>query len=80
MIAEKLPPKGSTNSAGLRKRPEFEQIVNYINYGQETVMYPDRQATLIRNHPFMTQLDFFDMQEDQERAWAEQARLMKPFS
>ena len=37
-------------------------------------MYPDRQATLIRNHPFMTQLDFFDMQEDQERAWAEQAR------
>ena len=74
MIAEKLPQKGKTNSAGLRKRPQFEQIVNYINYGQETVMYPDRQATLIRNHPFMTQLDFFDMQEDQERAWAEQTR------
>ena len=35
MIAEKLPPKGSTNSAGLRKRPQFEQIVNYINYGTD---------------------------------------------
>ena len=74
MAAEKLPPKGKTNSTGLRKRPQFEQIVNYMNYGQEAVMYPDRQATLIRNHPFTTQLDFFDMQEDQERAWAEQTR------
>ena len=74
MIAEKLHPKGNTNSAELRKGPQFEQIVNYINYGQETVMYPDRQAKLIRNHPFMTQLDFFDTQEDQERAWAEQVR------
>ena len=67
LVAEKLPPKGHIDSAGLRKRPQFEQIVNYINYGQETVIYPDREATLIRSHPFMTQLDFFDMQEDQER-------------
>ena len=74
VIAEKIPPKGSTNSAGLRKRPQFEQIVIYINYDQETLIYPDRQAKLIRNHPFMTQLDFFDTQEDQHRAWAEQAR------
>ena len=47
MVAEKLPQKGKTNSAGLRKRPQFQQIVNYSSYGQETVMYPDRQATLL---------------------------------
>ena len=32
MIAEKLPPKVSTNGAGLRKRPQFEQIANYLNF------------------------------------------------
>ena len=74
MMAEKLPQKRSTTSNGLRKRPQFEQIVNYIANGQETIKYPDRIAKQIRNHPFMTQLDFFDMQEDQHRSWEEQVR------
>ena len=30
MIAAKLPQKRATVSNGLRKRPQFEQIVNYI--------------------------------------------------
>ena len=74
MIAEKLPPKGNRgriDDTGLRERPQLEQIMNYLNYGQENITYPDRQAKLIRNHFFMTQLDFFDMQEEQERAWEE---------
>ena len=74
MIAKKLPQKRATISNGLRKRPQFEQIVNYIANGQETIKYPDRQAKQIRNHPFMTQLDFFDMPEDQHRSWEEQVR------
>jgi hypothetical protein len=45
----------------------MEQIVNYLENGQERVKYPNRQAKFIRNHPYLTQLDFFDMQEDQER-------------
>ena len=59
---------------GLRKRPQMEQIVNYLENGQERVKYPDREAKFIRNHPYMTQLDFFDMQEEQQRAWEEQKR------
>jgi hypothetical protein len=79
LVKERLPSmKASRNQgvvhSGLRKRPEFEQIVNYLNYGQETVRYPDREAKFIRNHPYMTQLDFFDMQEDQQRAWEQQMR------
>ena len=35
---------------------------------------PDREAKQIRNHPFMTQLDFFDMQEYQEKQWEEQKK------
>ena len=74
MIAAKLPQKRATVSNGLRKRPQFEQIVNYIANDQETIKYPNRMAKQIRNHPFMTQLDFFDMQEDQHRMWEEQVR------
>ena len=77
MIAEKLPQKGKRgriDDTGLRKRPQMEQIVSYLEGGQESVAFPDRLAKQIRNHPFMTQLDFFDMQEDQERKWEEEKR------
>ncbi len=77
MIAEKLPQKGKRgriDDAGLRKRPQMEQIVSYLESGQEHIAFPDRLAKLVRNHPFMTQLDFFDMQEDQERKWEEEKR------
>jgi hypothetical protein len=62
------------NYSGLRQRPQMEQLVDYLENGQERVKFPDREAKFIRNHPFMTHLDFFDMQEDQERAWEEQKR------
>ncbi len=77
MIAQTLPQKGKQagiDTTGLRKRPQFEQIVNYLTYGQENVIYPDREAKLIREHPFMTQLDFFDMQDDQKMKREEQTR------
>ena len=76
MIAEKLPRKGAAriDTTGLQKRPQFEQILNYLTYGQENIVFPDREAKLVRNHPFMTQLDFFDMQEDQKNQWEEQKR------
>ncbi len=60
MIAEKLPRKSTAriDTTGLRKRVQFEQILNYLTYGQENIVYPDREAKLVRIHPFMTQLDF----------------------
>ena len=76
MIAENLPRKGAAriDTTGLQKRPQFEQILNYLTYGQENIVFPDREAKLVRNHPFMTQLDFFDMQEDQKNQREEQKR------
>ena len=79
MIAGELPAKGNRlkndiATTGLCKRPQMEQIVDYLNFGQEKAQFPDREAKLIRNHPFMTQLDFFDMQEDQEKQWEEQKK------
>ncbi len=50
----------------------MEQLVDYLNFGQEKAQVPDREAKLIHNLPFMTQLDFFDMQEDQEMKWEDE--------
>ena len=82
MIAGKLPAKGNRLNngivaSGLRQRPQMQQIVDYLNFGQEKMQVPDREAKQIRNHPFMTQLDFFDMQEDQEKQWEEQKKQHK---
>ena len=52
----------------------MEEIVNYLANHQERMRFPDRQAKQIRNHPFMTQLDFFDTNEEQKRAWEVQQR------
>ncbi len=62
---------------GLRQRPTFEAIVDYLANGQETIRYPDRFAKMVRNHPYLTQLDgegMMEMQEQQENAWKAQER------
>ena len=66
--------KRVTDYGGLRKEPIMETIVHYLTYNQEKQQFPDREAKQIREHPYMTQLDFFDMQEDQKRAWEGQKR------
>ena len=62
------------NYGGLRRTPQMEEIVNYLVNHQETTKFPDREAKQIRNHPFLTQLDCFDTNEDQKRAWEEEKR------
>ena len=79
MAKQRLPAKtdshhSAAQMSGLRPRPQFEQIVDYLANGQDKVNFPDRQAKLIRNHPFMTQLDFFEMQDDQKKAWEDQKK------
>ncbi len=76
MIAGKLPVQGNRvkngiTASGLHQPPQMEQILYYLNFGQEAFHYPAKEANLIRNYPFMTQLDFFDVQEDRERKWEE---------
>ncbi len=70
MLKKRLSEKGNRSSrtpgernhavdhTGLHKRPQMEQIVDYLANGQEHTKFPDREAKFIRNHPFMTQLDF----------------------
>lgn len=42
---------------GLRKRPTYEGLINYLANEQEMIQYPNRTAKHMRNHPYLTQLD-----------------------
>jgi hypothetical protein len=64
-------------ASGLHKRPQMEQILNYLDFGQEKTKFPNRQAKFIRNHPYMTDMDFMDVREEQMKAWEEQQRKME---
>jgi len=46
------------NYHGLRERPHYEDIVNYLAIDKPKTNYPfDRKATILRNSPYMTMLD-----------------------
>ena len=64
--------KRALNYGGLRREPQMWEIIHYLENNQEKARFPDREARFVRNHPFMTQLDFFDMQDEQARVWEEQ--------
>jgi len=62
---------------GLRKRPTYEEISQEINPDKTKVIYPNRDATFLRNDPRMTQLDgvsFFESMKDQEEATIKEQR------
>ena len=55
------------DTRGLRKKPTFESTLNYLQYGQETIKYPDRRATFLRNSHEMGFLDNFAIANLQEQ-------------
>ena len=62
---------------GLRKRPTYEEISQEINPDKTKVIYPNRDATFLRQDPRMTQLDgvsFFESMKDQEEATIREQR------
>jgi hypothetical protein len=53
------------NYSGLRARPNYAQLIDYLQNGQETIRYPDRFAKQMRNSPYMTQLDGIEIMTQQ---------------
>ena len=59
---------------GLRERPTFEKSLGYLAGGQGRIKYPDRTATRIMNHPYITNIlsdSMTDRQLQQEKALKE---------
>ena len=44
------------NYNGLKRRQTYEEIIDYLQYGQERIKYPNRAATQLRNSPELTNL------------------------
>ena len=55
------------NPTGLRKRPTYEEAINYLQNDQEKINYPNRAAKQLRESPWMTVLDG-DMNSDIQTA------------
>ncbi len=53
------------NYSGLRARPNYAQLIDYLQNGQETIRYPDRFAKQTRNSPYVTQLDGVEIMTQQ---------------
>ena len=49
--------KYSVNRTGLRPRDTYEQIVDYLHFGQDKIKMPNRYHTQLRNSPYMSQIN-----------------------
>ena len=53
----------------LRRKPTFEELINYIEIEKPKIKYPDRFATFIRNSHYLSQFDgnLLDIEEQQKK-------------
>ena len=62
---------------GLRQRPDYAKLANYLQNDQEIVKYPNRIAKQLRESPYLTQLDgegYLEMQDQQQKIMKAQQR------
>jgi hypothetical protein len=60
----------------LRKKPTYDELINYLEVKQPTIKYPNRTATLLRNSHYLSQFDnnLFDVEEQQKKKSKAQLR------
>ena len=60
----------------LRKKPTFNELINYLEVEQPKIRYPDRTASFIRNSNYLSQFDgnLIDVEEQQKNIAKEQIR------
>ena len=72
--------KRNTKYNGLKERPHFWSIVDYLENEHPKTTYPfDRTATILRNSPYFTQLDGengMDLQEFENRLEKDKLRTI----
>ena len=66
----------SAKMSGLRRKQTYDEMINYLHYGQEVVKYPNRKAKQLRESPYMTQLDGEDLDQQHERILNQQKRQL----
>ena len=60
----------------LRKRPQFNEMINEVEVGPEGIKYPDRTATFLRNTHYLSRFDgdssFINLEEQQNNMLKQQ--------
>ena len=60
----------------LRKRPQYDEMIDEIEFKQPKLKYPDRVAQFMRNSPYLSQFDgdqsFINMEEQENNIAKEQ--------
>jgi hypothetical protein len=41
----------------LRRKPTYNELINYLEFEQPKIKYPNRNATFLRNSPYLSQFD-----------------------
>ena len=73
------------NVAGLRERPTYLELIDYIENNNDKIKMPDRRATFLRKSFYLSQLDGEGMRmqeqiEKQREARREQEMLITQFA
>ena len=68
--------KSSIKPMGLRKKPTFNEIIDYITHGQEVIKYPNRYFRQLRDSPWLSQIDGEDT-NDIEAQQQNQAKIIQ---
>ena len=52
----------------LRRRPTYNELINYLEVEQPKIKYPDRTATILRNSHYLSQFDgnLLDLEEQEK--------------
>ena len=53
----------------LRRKPTYNELINYLEFEQPKIKYPDRRATFLRNSPYLSQFDgdsWIDLEEQEQ--------------
>ena len=76
---EDKPTPRQVNFTGLRKRPNYEEIVEELEdpKNKDKLKLPNRNAKQIRDSHFLTQLDGISMVELQEQSFNHQKEVEK---
>ena len=59
---------------GLKRKPSFNEIIGYLESGQERMKYPDRTITQIFNHPYYTNLSNLSISDQLQNIDIEQLK------
>ena len=64
----------------LRRKPTYNELINYLEFEQPKIKYPDRRATFLRNSPYLSQFDgdsWIDLEEQEQNINKEKLKEME---